>query len=195
VYRVANREKIRAENRKRMQRWRRDNPDRDQATAERARRALKERDPDYHRRWYSENREQERQRTKLIMRRLRKERPELERAARARYRKRNADAIRLREGANTHQRRAQKASTARSILGGYSRAYMVTVIADVLSDPCAYCGGESATLDHIVPLSRGGLHIPANLAPACHSCNSSKCNRLLHEWSRTTGCLRPANPG
>jgi 5-methylcytosine-specific restriction endonuclease McrA len=40
---------------------------------------------------------------------------------------------------------------------------------------CAYCGAaltqESATLDHIVPLSRGGPDTPDNMVLACWTCN------------------------
>lgn len=43
---------------------------------------------------------------------------------------------------------------------------------------CAYCG-ESArlTIDHRVPLSRGGLNSSDNIKPACRSCNSKKATR------------------
>lgn len=44
----------------------------------------------------------------------------------------------------------------------------------ILRDPCAYCGGEATTLDHIVPLSDGGTHDWDNLTPACKPCNSRK---------------------
>jgi len=45
---------------------------------------------------------------------------------------------------------------------------------------CAYCGKKPAKLtqDHVIPLSRGGSHTPANIVPACTSCNSSKGARL-----------------
>lgn len=36
---------------------------------------------------------------------------------------------------------------------------------------------RSASLDHLVPLSRGGTHEPANVATACLGCNSAKGNR------------------
>lgn len=41
---------------------------------------------------------------------------------------------------------------------------------------CAYCGRSDVrlTADHVVPLSRGGRHEPANLVWACRSCNSRK---------------------
>ena len=44
---------------------------------------------------------------------------------------------------------------------------------------CAYCGKKPASLtqDHVIPLSLGGSHIPANIVPACRSCNSSKGTR------------------
>jgi 5-methylcytosine-specific restriction endonuclease McrA len=39
---------------------------------------------------------------------------------------------------------------------------------------CWMCGGVGTTLDHVKPISKGGLHILANLRPACVPCNSSK---------------------
>ena len=41
---------------------------------------------------------------------------------------------------------------------------------------CAYCGKKPASLtqDHVIPLSYGGSHTPANIVPACRACNSSK---------------------
>lgn len=44
---------------------------------------------------------------------------------------------------------------------------------------CAYCGRSDVdlTLDHRMPLSRGGLHEIGNLVWACSSCNSRKSAR------------------
>ncbi len=40
---------------------------------------------------------------------------------------------------------------------------------------CAYCGKkQKLTMDHIVPLSKGGGTTAFNIVPACLSCNSSK---------------------
>jgi 5-methylcytosine-specific restriction endonuclease McrA len=43
---------------------------------------------------------------------------------------------------------------------------------------CHYCGGKfppkDLTMDHIVPISRGGKSNKGNLVPACKSCNSNK---------------------
>lgn len=43
---------------------------------------------------------------------------------------------------------------------------------------CVVCGAtEDLTIDHIVPLSKGGLNIIDNVQPLCRRCNSSKGNR------------------
>ena len=41
-----------------------------------------------------------------------------------------------------------------------------------------YCGGsfsaDALTMDHIVPISRGGKSTRGNLVPACKKCNTNK---------------------
>ncbi len=43
---------------------------------------------------------------------------------------------------------------------------------------CAYCQGtfapEALTMDHIVPLSRGGRSTKGNVVPCCAACNATK---------------------
>lgn len=46
-------------------------------------------------------------------------------------------------------------------------------------DPCAYCGGPAAHLDHIVPRASGGPNHWANYTAACATCNASKSNKSL----------------
>ena len=55
-------------------------------------------------------------------------------------------------------------------------------ILELLSKPCAYCGKKSQHLDHIIPLSKGGLHDITNVTGACKPCNLSKGSKLLLEW-------------
>lgn len=53
---------------------------------------------------------------------------------------------------------------------------------------CAYCGAmRSLTMDHVIPISRGGRHSIGNLVPACGPCNSSKSGRFITEWKIRTG--------
>jgi 5-methylcytosine-specific restriction endonuclease McrA len=50
---------------------------------------------------------------------------------------------------------------------------------------CAYCGDHYAeadlTVEHIVPVSRGGQHTWTNVVTACRSCNTRKGNRRPEE--------------
>jgi 5-methylcytosine-specific restriction endonuclease McrA len=48
---------------------------------------------------------------------------------------------------------------------------------------CAYCGAVAKiTIDHVVPLAKGGTHEIENLLPCCQSCNSSKNCTPLKSW-------------
>lgn len=63
-------------------------------------------------------------------------------------------------------------------------------------DLCRYCGREMefipgrdrayrpllATIDHVVPICRGGSHTFANTVLACRRCNTSKNGKTLAEW-------------
>jgi 5-methylcytosine-specific restriction endonuclease McrA len=42
---------------------------------------------------------------------------------------------------------------------------------------CWVCGGPEEERDHVKPLGKGGLHLPANLRPICGRCNRSKSDR------------------
>ena len=48
---------------------------------------------------------------------------------------------------------------------------------------CAYCGVYSPRLtqDHVVPVSKGGGYVAANIVPTCKSCNCSKQAKLLRD--------------
>lgn len=51
---------------------------------------------------------------------------------------------------------------------------------------CVYCGGkEDLTLDHVVPLNKGGAHAEDNLVVACRKCNGGKCDKTLEDWLST----------
>ena len=51
---------------------------------------------------------------------------------------------------------------------------------------CYYCGQKippkELTMDHIVPISRGGRSTKSNVAPACKECNTKKKSMLPMEW-------------
>jgi len=51
---------------------------------------------------------------------------------------------------------------------------------------CYYCrrevGRNDVTMDHIVPVSRGGKSKKGNVVPACKMCNNRKKSLLPIEW-------------
>lgn len=48
---------------------------------------------------------------------------------------------------------------------------------------CYYCGEHSKmTMDHKVPLSRGGAHSPSNIVAACVTCNKRKGTQTTDEY-------------
>jgi hypothetical protein len=44
---------------------------------------------------------------------------------------------------------------------------------------CQYCGNRADTVDHLIPVSAGGLRQPHNLVAACERCNTIKANMHL----------------
>ena len=52
---------------------------------------------------------------------------------------------------------------------------------------CHYCGREvgaaNLTMDHVVPVARGGRSVKNNLVAVCKQCNNEKKSSLLQEWS------------
>jgi 5-methylcytosine-specific restriction protein A len=63
---------------------------------------------------------------------------------------------------------------------------------------CYYCGrrvdpGE-LTMDHIVPLIRGGKSTKGNVVPACKDCNNKKKYLLPIEWDEYLQSLAQREP-
>jgi len=46
---------------------------------------------------------------------------------------------------------------------------------------CAYCGAAATSIDHVVPRSRGGLHVWENVVASCGHCNHTKADRHVSE--------------
>jgi 5-methylcytosine-specific restriction protein A len=51
---------------------------------------------------------------------------------------------------------------------------------------CYYCGRKfkpaELTMDHLIPVTRGGKSAQGNLVPACKNCNNKKKYLLPTEW-------------
>jgi 5-methylcytosine-specific restriction enzyme A len=63
---------------------------------------------------------------------------------------------------------------------------------------CYYCQQPTAprelTMDHIVPIARGGRSSKGNLVPACKNCNNKKKHLLPMEWEAYLQTLNRPDP-
>ncbi len=57
----------------------------------------------------------------------------------------------------------------------------------IASGRCHYCGKEvgitALTMDHLLPLSRGGRSSKQNIVPCCKKCNTDKKSMMPIEWN------------
>lgn len=63
---------------------------------------------------------------------------------------------------------------------------------DAQKGKCYWCGqkvGKDFTIDHVIPLNRGGSNTPENIVIACRHCNCSRQDKLPHEWQGNNGKL------
>jgi 5-methylcytosine-specific restriction endonuclease McrA len=51
---------------------------------------------------------------------------------------------------------------------------------------CHYCGKmyppDQLTMDHLIPIARGGKSVRGNVVPSCKECNNRKKHMLPWEW-------------
>lgn len=59
---------------------------------------------------------------------------------------------------------------------------------------CYYCGrkfkAEELTMDHLIPIARGGRSKAGNVVPACKECNTKKKYLLPTEWEEYLASLK-----
>ncbi len=157
--------------------WRANNRDAHQALRQRYYRAHPEKWCEYKRQWRRANPSRE-----ATLARQRYERNKPARQARARsyaatHQAQRRDALRAWTAANreTVREYGRKRRAAKK-LGPCDpiKPELLTAKLAYWGWQCWLCGDEPTAWDHVKPLSKGGAHIPANLRPACTSCNSSK---------------------
>jgi len=60
---------------------------------------------------------------------------------------------------------------------------------NLYNNKCGYClEREPYTVDHIIPISKGGNNYIENIMPSCLQCNGQKRDYLLEEWFLLPNC-------
>lgn len=145
--------------------------------------------------WYAANRERQadRQRIRFAENRERIRQQDMERYERHRD-KRIALATQ-----NAHKRALRLRS------GEYDPTVTRGALRKKLGDCCCYCGvgmdfkrytvatrpENLATIEHVIPVSRGGSHTWDNVVLACWQCNRTKNARDLDAWLEEAGASDP----
>jgi 5-methylcytosine-specific restriction endonuclease McrA len=134
------------------------------------------------RRWRLENKDKIAQQNKA----WRLENREYDNATSAQWRKDNPERYKeqmrkwrlnnkQRKGELEHRRRARKKDNGSYVVSPKDMRR--------LEGECFYCGSnENITMDHIIPISRGGTHGIGNLVPCCLHCNMKKNDKTIMEW-------------
>lgn len=92
------------------------------------------------------------------------------------WQKNNKEKVTAYKAANAYKRRAQKKQ------GGVFKVSTEEII-KLRRQKCFYCKeNDGFTIDHVIPLDKGGRHAIGNLVACCKSCNSSKHNKFVMEW-------------
>lgn len=97
---------------------------------------------------------------------------------RSRFETGSPGALKVRRHYRRHKLRVnaktvQKNRNRRAVVGSASLE-QVNARASMFGFRCYMCGGPWETVDHVIPLARGGTGWPANLRPACNRCNARK---------------------
>jgi 5-methylcytosine-specific restriction endonuclease McrA len=91
------------------------------------------------------------------------------RAAASRYRLAHLEEYRL----ASSRRRARESGSG----GKLSKSEWLAILT-AWNGLCAYCGAPGTSIDHLIPIARGGKHDKSNVVPACKPCNSRKRTAL-----------------
>jgi 5-methylcytosine-specific restriction endonuclease McrA len=80
--------------------------------------------------------------------------------------------------------KAKRRALKRQVMSDLTTSQVKEVMSRI--NQCAYCGNlKNLTIDHVIPLSKGGLNTISNVLPACLSCNASKNNRDVLNWYKS----------
>lgn len=145
--------------------WRKKNPE-----------LAKSRSAEAHRRWLEKHGDRAKQIVVKSVQKWRNLHPEESRQSARDYRRKNAIAVRIREG---------KKTISRYNAPGSHTAQDVQACLTMQGHRCFYCLAsllDGYHVDHMTPISRGGTHDPDNIVCACPPCNLKKHDKTAAEF-------------
>lgn len=116
-------------------------------------------------------------------------------AKKAQELRREAAKEKLRERAIAAERRAQELKVRVAAVDGKARKIAAEhKKRENLPTHCPYCGysAQKYVLDHIIPISKGGLSAAWNMIYVCNTCNYQKSDLPLYEFCNSRGIDYPA---
>lgn len=148
---------------------------------------------EYHAQWRAEHPEWQ-ERSREHARHQYDDKPELKRKHDAAYYQRHKEQIKTNVQQYQHEHREKLRPSKRAALVRY-RARLASAegswtakqfqdLCEAVEHCCYYCGvqTDNLTVDHYIPLSRGGTNWIENIVPACPACNYSKQDRTGEEY-------------
>jgi 5-methylcytosine-specific restriction endonuclease McrA len=133
--------------------------------------------------WYTKNADY----AKSKVRKLRQSNPESNRQRSRKWAAQNRDIARFRarEWARNNPDKRKLQRHKRRAIKRQNGVYLILAkeFRRLDKTECAMCGSKTnLTIDHVIPLNRGGRHAIGNLQSLCGSCNSSKQDSFMIEW-------------
>ncbi len=126
------------------------------------------------RKWYSKHRDM----AKIYTQRWRSKNTEKVKLQRVRWRLLNPEKCKAYNHRKDVKRRSKLA------IGNVSDGFIKRLLTK--SKRCYWClkplDLTQKTIDHIIPIARGGCHTNSNLVVSCFPCNQRKGTKLPHEW-------------
>ena len=163
-----NPEKVREDVRK----WQRENHEKFKESALKWRKKNPEKVRENSRKWYKKNPEK----YKEASQKWQTANPGLATERTRKWRKDNPEKLRENARIFTHRRRSAKINAYGSFTSDELKAKF-----SECGNKCQHCGtsDKKLTVDHIVPLTKGGSNYIGNIQPLCRSCNAKKGNRFI----------------
>jgi len=158
-----------------MREWRKNNPERNRENARRYRKRNGAKYLERHARQMREYRERHPERAALSVKRSYAKNPEMVEAKERRFRYSERGKL------NSRLRRQRRRALEKQAEGSFTTVEWLHVKRQQ-NNQCAHCRiVADLTIDHILPLNRGGSNYISNIQGLCLSCNSRKQDRLETE--------------